>query len=277
MAAAAAWWRMDSLSNARTDTHAYRLAARQPQTWVVSILYIGTFGSFIGYSFAMPLVIKNTFPDFLAKHPFIATYLAGLAFLGALVGSLTRPVGGWLADRVGGARITLASFAGMAVMTAVAIAAVQARSFTGFLLAFTAIFALAGLGNGSTYRMIPSIFAALARDHADDTGLELAQAKLLFKRQAASVIGIAGAIGALGGFLIQVALRQASLGVADLVLAAKTPAAKLAVAKAHADWALGALWVFLAAYILLGAITWFFYMRKSIATRRIPSLAHASV
>ena len=84
----------------------------------MSILYIGTFGSFIGYSFALPLVIKNTFPEFLAQHSFIATYLAGLGFAGALVGSVSRPLGGWLSDKVGGARVTLACFAGMALFTA---------------------------------------------------------------------------------------------------------------------------------------------------------------
>ena len=80
----------------------------------MSFLYIGTFGSFIGFSFALPLVIKNTFPEFLAAHPFIATYLAGLGFVGALIGSIARPLGGWLSDRVGGARVTLAVFVGMA-------------------------------------------------------------------------------------------------------------------------------------------------------------------
>src|SRR3954453_8702599 len=94
LAAIGAWRRMDSLSQARTDTDAYRGAIRQPQTWVMSLLYIGTFGSFIGYSFALPLVIKNTFPEFLGQHPFIATYLAGLGFVGALVGPLARPLGG---------------------------------------------------------------------------------------------------------------------------------------------------------------------------------------
>ena len=82
---------MDSLTQAKTDTAAYSLAVRNPQTWIMSVLYIGTFGSFIGYSFALPLVIKNTFPEFLAHHAFIATYLAGLGFMGALLGSLARP------------------------------------------------------------------------------------------------------------------------------------------------------------------------------------------
>jgi len=98
-----------------------------------------------------------------------------------------------------------------------------------------------------------------------------------FKRRAAAVIGIAGAVGAFGGFLIQVAFRQASLGVSALVRAAATPAERLAVAQAHADWSISALWVFLAAYVLFAGMTWFCYLRRSVAVERIPSLAYASV
>ena len=83
---------------------------------------------------------------------------ANLAFLGALVGSIARPLGGKLADRVGGARVTLACFLGMALCTLTAIAGVNERSFGLFFASYMAIFVLAGAGNGSTYRMIPSIF-----------------------------------------------------------------------------------------------------------------------
>ena len=87
------------------------------------------------------------------------------------------------------------------------------------------------MGNGSTYRMIPSIFAALGRKEAEEKGLDAERDRAsTFKRQAAAVIGIAGAIGAFGGFLIQVVFRQASLGVSAAVKAAETPAEKLAVA-----------------------------------------------
>jgi len=255
LAAFCAWRYMDSLSQARTDTASYAGAVRERHTWVISLLYIGTFGSFIGYSFAMPLVIRNTFPEFLAQHSFIATYLAGLSFLGALIGSVSRPLGGWLADRAGGARVTLAMFVGMAGFTAVAAVGVSHRSFALFLGAYLVIFLLSGMGNGSTYRMIPAIFAMLGRRRGTGTGAAA-------RRRAAAAIGIAGAVGAFGGFLIQVVFRQASLGVADLVQAAPTPARKLAVAQAHADWSLGALWVFLAAYLVLAALTWAVYLRR---------------
>jgi NNP family nitrate/nitrite transporter-like MFS transporter len=263
LAAVGALRRMDSLTQARTDTNAYANAIRQPHTWVMSVLYIGTFGSFIGYSFALPLVIKNTFPEFLAGHPFIATYLAGLGFAGALVGSLARPGGGWLSDRVGGARVTLACFAGMALATLVAIAGVNAHSFTVFFASYMVIFLLAGLGNGSTYRMIPAIFAALGRRATDaDPTLDPQATRLSFKRQTAAVIGIAGAVGAFGGFLIQVAFRQASLGVGALMKAAETPAEKAAIATAHQDWSVSALWVFAGAYVVLAALTWGCYLRR---------------
>src|SRR3954452_11189920 len=129
LASMLAWRYMDSLTQAKADTSSYVASLRHGQTWVMSFLYIGTFVSFIGFSFALPLVIKNTFPEFLADHPFIATYLAGLGFMGALIGSLSRPLGGWLSDKVGGARVTLVVFLGMAFGTASAIAGVQQRSF----------------------------------------------------------------------------------------------------------------------------------------------------
>jgi NNP family nitrate/nitrite transporter-like MFS transporter len=277
VASIGAWLYMDSLTQAKADTTSYVASLKHPQTWIMSLLYIGTFGSFIGFSFALPLVIKNTFPEFLAGHPFIATYLAGLGFVGALIGSVSRPLGGLLSDKVGGARVTLAVFVGMAVFTATAIVGVQQRSFPLFFASYMVIFLLAGMGNGSTYKMIPSIFAVLGREEAEQRGLRPQDTAVEFKRRAAAVIGIAGAIGAFGGFLIQVVLRQASLGVSDLVKAAQTPAQKVAVAAANADWSVPALWVFLGSYVLFAGVTWFVYLRRSVATERIPSLAYAAV
>jgi NNP family nitrate/nitrite transporter-like MFS transporter len=262
-----AWMYMDSLTQAKADKRSYVQALGNGQTWIMSFLYIGTFGSFIGFSFALPLVIRNTFPEFLAGHPFIATYLAGLSFVGALIGSLARPLGGWAADKVGGAKVTLTVFVGMALFTAAAIAGVRERSFGLFFASYMVIFLLAGMGNGSTYKMIPSIFAALGRREAATKELDARDTALEFKRRAAAVIGIAGAIGAFGGFLIQVVLRQASLEVSALVKAAKTPAAKVAVAAAHADWSVPALEVFLASYVVFAAVTWAVYLRRGPAGR----------
>jgi NNP family nitrate/nitrite transporter-like MFS transporter len=276
IAVIAAWFFMDSLTDAKADTKSYLTSLRHGHTWLVSLLYIGTFGTFIGFSFALPLVMKTTFPEFLAEHPFIATYLAGLSFMGALIGSLSRPLGGWLADRIGGARVTVAVFVGMTICTAVAIRGVQARSFGVFFGSYMVIFLFAGMGNGSTYKMIPSIFEVLARRAAEGQGGEPQETLLAYKRQAAAVIGIAGAIGAFGGVLIQVVLRQASLGVSDLVTAATTPAAKAAIAKAHADWSVPALWVFLGSYVVFGVITWVAYLRSQLAHEMTMGLAAAT-
>jgi MFS transporter, NNP family, nitrate/nitrite transporter len=257
-----AWKYMDSLTQAKADKSSYLKSLGYRQTWIMSVLYIGTFGSFIGFSFALPLVIRNTFPEFLAGHPFIATYLAGLSFLGALIGSVSRPLGGWISDKVSAAKVTLAVFVGMTVLTAIAIVGVQDRSFPIFFVSYMLIFLLAGMGNGSMYKMIPSIFAVLGRREAEAQGVAPKATAVEFKRRAAAVIGIAGAIGAFGGFLIQVVLRQASLEVSALVKAAKTPAEKVAVAAAHADWSIPALWVFIAAYVVFAAVTWAVYLRK---------------
>jgi NNP family nitrate/nitrite transporter-like MFS transporter len=190
----------------------------------------------------------------------------------------------------------------MGVFTATAIVGVHERSFALFFASFVAIFLLAGMGNGSTYRMIPSIFTALGKKDAEEKGLEPKATALTFKRQAGAVIGIAGAVGAFGGFLIQVILRQASLDTAALmtkatkagqaaiakaqeahdaagVLAAKADLAhtKAQIAAAHQDWSIPALWVFFGAYFVFGAMTWFFYLRPTKADSRIPSLAYASV
>lgn len=272
-----AFFCMDSLTQAKTDKESYGKSLREPQTWIMSILYIGTFGSFIGYSFALPLVTKNTFPEFLGGHPFIATYLAGLGFLGAMIGSLSRPLGGRISDRIGGAKVTLWSFAGMGLFTLLAITGVNEHSFTLFFGSFMVIFFFAGVSNGSCYRMIPSIFRALGEKDARENGRDRKEAALDYKRRAAAVVGIVGAAGAFGGFLVQVILRQASLGVSALVKAADTPAEKLAVAQAHADWSVPALYAFVGAYVVFGAMTWFFYMRKSFATDSLPSMAQASV
>jgi MFS transporter, NNP family, nitrate/nitrite transporter len=309
VAALCAYFFMDSLTQAKTDTKAYGQAVGNSHTWIMSLLYIGTFGSFIGYSFALPLVIKNTFPEFLAHHVFIATYLAGLGFMGALLGSLARPLGGWTSDRIGGARVTLVSFIGMGVFTGTAIAAVDSHSFTWFFVSYMFIFFLSGIGNGSAYRMIPAIFAVLGRRHAATHGLDEQETTLSFKRQTAAVIGIAGSIGAFGGFLIQVVFRQASLHVSGLITKATAAGAKVTaplmktiatshdkaavaqakvmlahdkaaglqkkvvIAHANSHWSIGALQVFLVAYVLLAVVTWFFYMRRSTPA----SLASASI
>ena len=200
VSATLAWTLMDNLPGMRTAGSVYQAALKDPHCWTISLLYVGTFGSFIGYSFAFGLVLQNDF----GRTPLQA---AGLTFIGPLLGSLTRPCGGYLADRFGAARITLIAFTGLAAGTAVTIGATSAHSLPLFTVAFVFLFVLSGLGNGSTYAMIPVPYAAAAR-RAISAGSEAASERLAARRKTGAVIAIAGTIGGLGGVAINLAFRQ---------------------------------------------------------------------
>src|SRR5690606_110879 len=93
----AAWFGMNDLEAARSSFAEQSVIFRRKHNWLICWLYTGTFGSFIGYSAGFPMLIKTQFPEVNAL-----TY----AFLGPLVGALARPVGGWMADKLGGAMLT---------------------------------------------------------------------------------------------------------------------------------------------------------------------------
>src|SRR4051812_12791250 len=172
---------MDNLSQARNEKRGMRDAIRHGHTWIMSLLYIGTFGSFIGFGFAFGQVLQVQFADTFST-PVKAAYLT---FLGPLLGSLIRPVGGALADRLGGARVTFVTFLAMAAGAGLVLAASQLHSLPLYLAGFVALFVFSGVGNGSTYKMIPRIFA-----------LKYAGDEHEARRLSAAVIGIAGAVGA---------------------------------------------------------------------------------
>jgi NNP family nitrate/nitrite transporter-like MFS transporter len=188
---------MDNLAPVKNDTGAVKEAVKDAHTWIMAFLYIGTFGSFIGYSFAFGLVLQTQF----GRTPLQA---ASLTFIGPLLGSLIRPLGGSLADRHGGARITVATFVAMAAATGVVVYASVIESLPVFLVGFIALFVLSGLGNGSTFKMIPAIFQAKA--HA--IGLEGEEAAAYGRRISGAAIGLIGAVGAIGGLAINLAFRQ---------------------------------------------------------------------
>ncbi|MCI3276375.1 nitrate/nitrite transporter [Streptomyces cylindrosporus] len=243
---------MDNIENVKNDTGAAKDAARDAHTWIMSFLYVGTFGSFIGYSFAFGQVLTNQF----GRTPLQATYLT---FLGPLLGSLIRPLGGWLADKYGGAKITLYNYVAMAAATAVLVAASMQKSLPLFVVAFVVLFSLTGIGNGSTFKMIPGIFQtkALAK------GLEGEEAVKYGRRLSGASMGLIGAAGALGGVGINLAFRQSFLTYGS---------------------GTGAFVAFLAYYALCFGVTWAVYLRRPATTaaaeaaaEKKPQLSYAEV
>ncbi|WP_037619273.1 nitrate/nitrite transporter [Streptomyces aureus] len=232
---------MDNLASVKNDTGAAVDAAKDAHTWIMAFLYIGTFGSFIGYAFAFGQVLQVEF----GRTPLQAAYLT---FIGPLLGSLIRPVGGWLADRYGGARITLWNFVAMAVATGVLVFASSEKSLTLFVSVFVVLFVLSGLGNGSTYKMIPGIF----QNKALEAGLEGEEAARHGRRLSGAAMGLIGAVGALGGVGINLAFRQSFL---------------------ESGSGTGAFVTFLAFYAVAFVVTWAVYLRRPAAA--IPASATA--
>ncbi|MFE9291600.1 MFS transporter [Streptomyces olivaceus] len=223
---------MDNLASVKNDTGAAKDAARDAHTWIMSVLYVGTFGSFIGYSFAFGQVLTTQF----GRTPLQAAYLT---FIGPLLGSLIRPLGGRLADRYGGARITLWNFVAMAAATAVLVAASTAESLALFVAAFVVLFVLTGLGNGSTFKMIPGIF----QNKALGKGLTGEAAVAYGRRLSGASMGLIGAAGALGGVAINLAFRQSFLSLGS---------------------GTGAFVAFLVFYAVCFAVTWAVYLRRPV-------------
>ena len=235
-AACAAVW-MDNLTCATNDEHAIRDVARDPHAWIISFLYIGTFGSFIGFGFAFGQVLQVQFAGTFDTP----TKVAALTFLGPLLGSLARPFGGRLADRLGGSRVTTATFAAMAAGAAVVLAASRVESLPLFVVGFVALFVLSGIGNGSTYKMIPAIFRAKA-ERSKLAGTDPDEADKRARRRSRALIGLAGAVGAFGGVGVNLALRQSFLsrGTGEAAYAA-----------------------FIAFFLVCLGVTWFVYRRPS--------------
>jgi MFS transporter, NNP family, nitrate/nitrite transporter len=226
---------MNNLSQVKNDKRALRDAVKDRHTWIMSFLYIGTFGSFIGFSFAFGQVLLVQFPESFPK-PLDAAYIT---FLGPLIGSLIRPVGGRLADKIGGAKVTFWNFVGMAIAASVVLFASMNESLPLFITGFLTLFVFAGIGNGSTYKMIPAIFGAKA-DIATAAGADATHHKSEARRLSGALIGLAGAIGAGGGVLINVAFRESFLTSGN---------------------GNGAYISFLAFYAVCFVVTWVVYLR----------------
>ncbi|HUF19713.1 MAG TPA: nitrate/nitrite transporter, partial [Burkholderiales bacterium] len=206
--------------------------------WIMCWLYLGTFGSFIGYAAGFPLLIRSQFPDVNALQ---------FAWVGPLVGAVVRPFGGWLADQLGGARVTFWNFIVMALAVVGVLYFLPSNgaggNFTGFLIMFLILFFTTGIGNGSTFRMIPVIFQTERMREVVGKGKAAEdQAIKDGNKEGAAVLGFSAAIGAYGGFFI-----PKSYGTSISLLGSPD----------------GALYLFIAFYVSCIAITWWYYSRRN--------------
>ena len=170
--AVAAWIGMNDIADAKASFREQAVIFRRKHNWLMCWLYLGTFGSFIGYAAGFPLLIKSQFPGVNPLQ---------YAWLGPLVGAVVRPFGGWLADKLGGARVTFWNFIVMALAVGGVLWFLKLQSFAGFFACFMVLFLTTGIGNGSTFRMIPVIFPL---------------------KEASPVLGFTSAFAAYGGFFI---------------------------------------------------------------------------
>lgn len=234
LSAFAAWFGMNDIASAKASFSEQAVIFQRRHNWIMCWLYTGTFGSFIGYSAGFPLLTKMLFPDVNALQ---------YAFLGPLVGALSRSGSGWLADKYGGARVTFWAF----VLMIVGVAGVlwfigikdQPGAFMGFFTAFLLLFFATGVGNASTFQMIPVIMAKeMARlMPAADVEARRQQAE----KESAAITGFTSAIAAFGAFFIPKSYGSS-------IALTGTPNA--------------ALWAFLLFYVSCLAVTWAVYTRK---------------
>ncbi len=233
IATAAAWLGMNDIADAKASFRDQAIIFSRFHNWVMCVLYTGTFGSFIGYSAGFPLLTRLMFPDVNALQ---------YVFLGPLVGALSRAATGWISDKFGGGRVTFWTFAGMIVAVYGVIFFLpsdgQGGSFMGFFACFMALFLLTGIGNASTFQMIPAIMGREIPRLMPE--LDAAASRKQAERESAAIIAFTSAIAAYGAFFIP-----------------KLYGTSIAMTGAPN----GALWAFLGFYVLCLIVTWVFYTR----------------
>jgi NNP family nitrate/nitrite transporter-like MFS transporter len=242
-----AFFFMDNIKDYRVDFGSMRTMLGQSHTWLLSLLYVGTFGSFIGFSFAISQVLHIKFTEAGQSSAQASLHAAQIAFIGPLLGSLSRVYGGKLADRIDGGRVTLGVFGGMILAAGLLIWGSTVSESNGGRLAVSVIlpyaiglvilFVMAGIGNGSIYKMIPSVFES----HSRSLDLSEDERKRWSKNVGGAMVGFADSVGAFGGFAIDIVLRQSYLSAHT-----ETPA----------------LWIFLFCYIGFAVLTWALYVRR---------------
>ena len=238
----AAWFGMNDLASAKAGFAEQAVIFKRKHNWIMCFIYLGTFGSFLGFSAGFPLLIQTAFP---AVNP------VKYAFLGPLIGALTRPFGGWIADKTGsGAKITQWVFIGMIAAVFGVLSFLpfetQSGSFWGFFACFMILFALSGIGNGSTFMQIPVIFLTLHQRRAELGLSDGKQALADAAKEGAAVAGFTGAFAAYGGFFIPKSYGS-SIALTGSVN--------------------GALYGFILFYLCCLLLNWWYYARRNAEVR----------
>jgi NNP family nitrate/nitrite transporter-like MFS transporter len=223
--ALAAWFGMNDIGSAKASFADQSVIFKRKHNWLMCWLYMGTFGSFIGYAAGFPLLTKTLFPSVNAMQ---------YVFLGPLIGALSRSATGWLSDKVGGARVTFWVFIVMILGVLGIIYFINAGSFWGFFAMFMILFAATGVGNASTFQMIPNIMRQELIRLMPNATAETRQRQI--EKESAAITGFTSAIAAYGFFLIPA--LYGSIGPRS------------------------ALWIFLGFYATCVIITWVFYTRQ---------------
>ena len=223
----AAWFGMNDILSARASFAEQSTIFGRSHTWLMCWLYTGTFGTFIGMSAGFPLLANLVFPEENALK---------YAFVGPLLGALSRAGTGWIADRLGGARVTFWVFVAQIAAIVGMIWFLDAHDFWGFFAMVLLLFLVSGVGNASTFQMVPGIMRSAVDAAGPDTPEP--QRRQQAERESAAVIGFTSAIAAYGAFYIPKAYGS-SIQLTGGVGAA--------------------LWGFLFFYLSCAAITWYFY------------------
>ncbi|EHZ7706103.1 NarK family nitrate/nitrite MFS transporter [Salmonella enterica] len=235
VATLAAWFGMNDIGSSKASVVSQLPVLKRLHLWLLSLLYLATFGSFIGFSAGFAMLAKTQFPD---------VNILQLAFFGPFIGALARSAGGVISDKFGGVRVTLINFIFMALFTALLFLTLPgsgAGSFSAFYLVFMGLFLTAGLGSGSTFQMIAVIFRQITLYNVKLRGGSDEQAQREAVTDTAAALGFISAIGAVGGFFIPKAFGT------SLALTGSP---------------VGAMKIFLLFYIACVLLTWLVYGRR---------------
>ncbi|EBU6605007.1 TPA: NarK family nitrate/nitrite MFS transporter [Salmonella enterica subsp. enterica serovar Derby] len=235
VATLAAWFGMNDIGSSKASVVSQLPVLKRLHLWLLSLLYLATFGSFIGFSAGFAMLAKTQFPD---------VNILQLAFFGPFIGALARSAGGVISDKFGGVRVTLINFIFMALFTALLFLTLPgsgAGSFSAFYLVFMGLFLTAGLGSGSTFQMIAVIFRQITLYNVKLRGGSDEQAQREAVTDTTAALGFISAIGAVGGFFIPKAFGT------SLALTGSP---------------VGAMKIFLLFYLACVLLTWLVYGRR---------------